>query len=251
MSNTSKPGRLEGKICLITGAAGGIGRATCELFESEGARVFATDILEGNPFAGTPISYYQADIADAQAVSKTIESIRQETGRIDVLVNNAGITGPSQQAHEISEEDFDKLFAINVRGPWLCTRYTVPIMKKNGGGSIINMSSINGLVGGSTIPVYHSTKGAIRLMTKADAISYAQSGIRVNSIHPGSISTPLALAVADGIGEEFHANVLASHPLGRRGEPMEVAYGILFLASDEASFVTGIELPIDGGFTAR
>jgi NAD(P)-dependent dehydrogenase (short-subunit alcohol dehydrogenase family) len=181
-------------------------------------------------------------------------SVNKEFGKIDVLVNNAGIVGTTKPTHEISEEEWDRLMTINVKGVFFCTKHVIPYLQKNGGGSIINLSSIYGLVGAADVPPYHASKGAVRLMSKTDAMLYAKDKIRVNSVHPGFIWTPLT----ETLGEQFpqgvevyreHLNKL--HPLGHVGEPNDIAYGILYLASDESKFVTGSELVIDGGYTAR
>lgn len=255
-------GRVEGKVAIVTGGAGGIGRAICEILAREGATVVAIDLGEqaGREIVdqierdGGRVAYRQLDVTDETAVESVFGEVADRFGKIDVLVNNAGIQGPSKPAHEATEEEFDAVFSVNVKGTWLCTKHALRHMLRGGSGSIINLSSINGLVGGSGIPLYHATKGAVRLMSKADAITYAKEGIRVNSVHPGSIVTPLSEGVAQSQprgAEEYLRKLIEAHPLGRRGEPEDIAFGVLYLASDESKFVTGSELVIDGGYTAR
>lgn len=168
-------------------------------------------------------------------------------------MNNAGIAGANRPTHDITAEEWRRVMAVNVEGVFFCTKHAVPHLREAGGGSIVNLSSIYGLVGAADSPPYHASKGAVRLMSKTDAMLYADDGIRVNSVHPGYVWTPM---VEEALGErgdleEQRAQAAALHSLGRLGEPEEVAYAILYLASDESSFVTGSELVIDGGYTAR
>jgi NAD(P)-dependent dehydrogenase (short-subunit alcohol dehydrogenase family) len=249
--------RLKGKTALVTGGAKGIGRAICRQFAAQGARVIISDLAsdKGRELAeairsdGGSASFETCDTSDKTAVSQVITP---ESG-IDILVNNAGIAGPNKPTHEISLEEWEQLMAVNVTGVFLCTKYVVPSMKNQGGGSIINMSSIYGLVGAPDLPAYHASKGAVRLMTKTDALLYAKDGIRVNSIHPGYIWTPLVedLAEASEQGvDAFRRQLDEKHPIGHVGEPDDIAHGAVYLASDESKFVTGSELVIDGGYTA-
>lgn len=170
-------------------------------------------------------------------------------------MNCAAVLGSPTPAHEVTEDEFDRLFRVNVKGTWLMTKHALPHMMAAKRGSIVNFSSIAGVVGGtSRQAIYHSTKGAIRAMSKADAVAYAPHGVRVNSVYPGSISTRMAeeTALSSPLGYEEHVRAIsAKHPLGRRGLPEEVAQGVLFLASSEAGFITGAELAIDGGYTAQ
>jgi NAD(P)-dependent dehydrogenase (short-subunit alcohol dehydrogenase family) len=187
-------------------------------------------------------------------VRSSFADVRKRFGRIDILVNNAGIAGASKPTHEITEEEWDKVQAVNVKGVFLCTKHAIPFLREAGGGSIINLSSIYGLIGAADMPPYHASKGAVRLMSKTDALLYAKDKIRVNSVHPGYIWTPMVEGVGKESGkspEEFRREINALHPLGHIGEPNDVAYGILYLASDESKFVTGSELVIDGGYTAQ
>jgi NAD(P)-dependent dehydrogenase (short-subunit alcohol dehydrogenase family) len=242
--------RVQDKVCIVTGAASGLGAATRELLAAEGATVIGFDVTAA---AGDPL-LLGVDVSDEEAVAAAVARVVEEHGRVDVLVNNAGIPGPRKPAHEVTREEFEHVFGVNVRGTWLCTKHVVPHMLAAGRGSIVNMSSMYGLVGNSMIPTYHATKGAIRLMTKADAVTYAPHGIRVNSVHPGSIETHSRASVrADTSAEarEYNRRTLESIPLGHRGEPIDISYGVLYLASDESRYMTGAELVIDGGYTAR
>ncbi len=245
---SGRGGRLDGKTCVVTGAAGGLGAEICRVIGSEGGVAIGLDLV------GAPDSdLLQVDIRDERSVAQAIQRIAQEHGGIDVLVNNVGVGGPRKPAHEVEIAEFDELFAVNVRGTWLCTKHVVPQMIAAGGGSIINMSSMYGMVGNAMVPLYHATKGAVRLMTKADAATYAQHAIRVNSVHPGSIETGSGGSVRQDespAAREYNARTLAAIPLGARGEPADVAHGVLFLASDESKYITGAELVIDGGYTA-
>ena len=173
---------------------------------------------------------------------------------LTILVNNAGIAGPNKPTHEIDAQEWDNVMNVNVKGVFLCTKYAIPHMKKNKGGSIINLSSIYGIVGAPDLPAYHASKGAVRLMSKTDALIYAKQGIRVNSLHPGFIWTPLVeelgRASEEGV-DAFRKNLDGMHPIGHVGKPEDIAFGALYLASDESAFVTGSELVIDGGYTTR
>jgi len=250
--------RLKGKIAVVTGGARGIGRAVCQLYADEGARVVVTDIAdeEGEQLVreieerGGQGAYWHLDTASEDNVARVFHKL----DHFDILVNNAGISGTNRPTHEIDAEDWDAVMEINVKGVFLCTKHAVPAMKKQNGGSIVNLSSIYGLIGAPDLPPYHASKGAVRLMTKTDALLYAADNIRVNSIHPGYIWTPLVESLADEAPEStdtFREKLAEKHPIGHVGEPMDVAYGALYLGSDEARFVTGSELVIDGGYTAQ
>lgn len=254
--------RVDRKVAVITGAACGIGRATARLLAREGAKVAITDIDDqaGNSLAdevnaaGGLARYWHLDTADEDNVQKVFAEVARAFGSIDVLVNNAGIAGVDKPTHEISRKEWETLMSINVTGVFLCTKHVIPYMQKASAGSIINMSSIYGLVGAADLPPYHASKGAVRLMSKNDALIYAKEQIRVNSIHPGFIRTPLVDALAEESPQgaaAFMRQLDSLHPIGHTGEPDDVAYGVLYLASDESKFVTGAELVIDGGYTAR
>jgi NAD(P)-dependent dehydrogenase (short-subunit alcohol dehydrogenase family) len=254
--------RLEGKVAVITGGALGIGKATCIAMANEGAKIAITDILdeEGKKLEKKINSenrvarYWNLDVSIENRVKKVFSEIKKEYGKIDVLVNNAGISGANKPTHEITEDEWDKVMNINVKGVFFCTKHIIPYMRENKSGSIINLSSIYGIIGAPDIPPYHASKGAVRIMTKTNALNYAPDKIRVNSVHPGFIWTPLVEEMGreseKGL-KEFRKNLDSMHPIGHVGEPEDIAYGIIYLASDEAKFVTGSELVIDGGYTCR
>lgn len=254
--------RVLNKVVLITGGAQGIGEASARLLAKEGARVVVLDLLdkEGEQLVqsikekGGDAAYWHLDVTDEANIKKTFKAITDKWNKIDVLVNNAGISGANAPTDEISEEEWDAVMNVNVKGVFLCTKHAIPYMKKNGSGSIINLSSIYGLVGAPDAPPYHAAKGAVRLMSKTDAMLYAADGIRVNSVHPGYIWTSMVEnhLKKQGISlEQGRKDLAALHPIGHVGEPEDIAYGILYLASDESKIVTGSELIIDGGYTAH
>jgi len=254
--------RLEGKTCIVTGGSKGIGKATCLRLAEEGASVAVTDIAEDDGKAGCDsiaekggtAAFWSLDVADAAAVQRVFDDIAERFGQIDVVVNNAGISGINKPTHEIEAEDWQKVIDVNVNGVFYCTKAAVPHLQKAGGGSIVNLSSIYGLVGAPDLPPYHASKGAVRLMTKTDALLYAKKGIRVNSVHPGFIWTPLVRDLAEESEEgvdAFRKSLDDLHPIGHVGDPEDIAAGIAYLASEDAKFVTGSELVIDGGYTAK
>ncbi|HKK36483.1 MAG TPA: glucose 1-dehydrogenase [Paracoccaceae bacterium] len=253
---------LKDKVCAVTGGAKGIGRATCIRLAREGARVAILDlddddgaeVLEAVEAEGVEAEYRHLDVSDEAAVREALQGIAERFGRLDVLVNNAGISGANKPTHEVTAEEWDKVMAVNVSGVFYGTKAAVPLMRRAGGGSIVNLSSIYGIIGAPDIPPYHASKGAVREMTKVDALLYAADGIRVNSVHPGFIWTPLVEALAEESEqgkEAFRRELDALHPIGHVGEPEDIAAGIAYLASDDAKFLTGSELVIDGGYTAR
>ncbi|MBI1366285.1 MAG: glucose 1-dehydrogenase [Alphaproteobacteria bacterium] len=253
--------RLEGKAAIVTGAALGLGRAIAIRMAEEGASVAILDILdeEGEALAedlrkrDLDVRYWRCDVTKETEVARVVREAADHFGRLNVLVNNAGVSGASKPTDEITEQEWDFVQAVNVKGVFFFTKHAIPHLKRAGGGSIINLSSIYGLVGAPDAPPYHASKGAVRLMTKTDALLYAPFKIRVNSIHPGFIWTPMVEHFLEDQGdvEEGREAVAALHPLGRLGEPDDIAWGAVYLASDEAKFVTGSELVIDGGYTAR
>lgn len=253
--------RVKGKIAAVTGGALGIGRAACLLLAREGATVAVTDVLveQGQRTvkeiraAGGTAEYWQLDVSKEKEVERTFADVVGKFGGIDVLVNNAGISGVNKPTHEVTEAEWDALMAINVKGVFFCTKHVIPHMKHKGG-SIINLSSIYGLVGAGDVPPYHASKGAVRLMTKNDALTYAAAKIRVNSVHPGFIWTPMVENFAAQLPGDLgtvRAQLGAKHPLGHIGEPDDIGWAIVYLASDESKFVTGAELVVDGGYTAQ
>ena len=254
--------RLAGYGAVVTGGARGIGKAMCELFAEHGAKTAVTDILdeEGRNLVreikdkGGQAEFFHLDTSNEEEVKEVLAQVNETFGNIRILVNNAGISGPNKPTHEIELAEWQNLIDININGVFLCTKHVIPYMKQGTGGSIINLSSIYGIIGAPDLPAYHASKGAVRLMTKTDALLYAADNIRVNSIHPGYIWTPLvedlAKKSADGV-EKFRKDLDALHPIGHVGDPMDIAYGALYLASAESKFMTGSELVIDGGYTAQ
>jgi NAD(P)-dependent dehydrogenase (short-subunit alcohol dehydrogenase family) len=254
--------RLRDKVCIVTGAALGIGRACALRLAGEGARLALFDVLDEDAralrdelrAAGYDADCWHVDVADEAQVRTAIDAVADRHGRIDVLVNNAGIAGANKPTDQLTEAEWDRVQAINVKGVFFCVKHAIAHMRRAGGGSIINLSSIYGLVGAADSPPYHASKGAVRLMSKTDAMLYAGDGIRVNSVHPGFIRTPMVqhfLEASGGDVEALRAQVATLHPLGHLGEPDDIAWGVVYLASEESKFVTGSELVIDGGYTAR
>ena len=254
--------RLDGKTCIVTGGASGIGKATCLRLAEEGARVAITDIDDDDGYTlreeiratGRRVEYWHLDVTDEAAVEQVFGEVADKLGGIDVVVNNAGISGADKPTDEITSEEWRRVMDVNVNGVFYCTKAAIPHMRDKGGGSIVNLSSIYGIVGAPDIPPYHASKGAVREMSKTDAVLYAKEGIRVNSVHPGFIWTPLVEAMAEASedgAEAFRAHLDELHPVGHVGEPGDIAAGIAYLASEDAKFVTGSELVIDGGYTAR
>jgi len=247
---------LLNNVALITGGARGIGAATAEALASAGATVVVTDVLdeEGERLAarilagGSEARYQHLDVSDEANWERVIERTVAEFGGLHVLVNNAGI-GTMPDVETETREAWDRLIAINQTGVWLGMKHAIPAMRESGGGSVVNVSSIFGAVGGFGGSIaYHASKGAVRLMTKSAALRYAREGIRVNSIHPGFIDTPMVEQVK---GTEVEQLIIANTPMGRLGRAEEIGSVIAFLASDAASYMTGSEVYVDGGWTAR
>ncbi len=237
--------RLQGKVAIVTGAGRGIGRAIAEMFAREGATVIATSQHPHSDFSAG-IEFFQQDVADEATWNVLVDDTLAKHGKIDVLVNNAGIIA-YELLDELSVADWNRVVAVNQTGVWLGMRAVLPNMLSHGNGSIINISSIWGNAAVAGAHAYHATKGAVRNMSKNAAITYATKGVRVNSLHPGFIATPLTDAQDPGVNEF----VVSMTPMGRAGTGDEIAYGAVFLASDESSFVTGSELVIDGGYLAQ
>jgi 3(or 17)beta-hydroxysteroid dehydrogenase len=249
--------RLAGKVALITGGARGIGAATARLFAREGGRVVLGDVLDPEGRAveaelvatGSEAAFVRLDVTSEADWERAVAAAASRFGRLDVLVNNAGIGGAGR-LEDTTLEDWNRVMDVNAKGVFLGTRAAIPAMRRAGGGSIVNISSQLGLVGmDDSSPQYQASKGAVRLLTKLTALQYAKERIRANSVHPGPIVTPMTeRRRADPATRE---RMVSRIPLGRYGEAEEIAYGVLYLASDESRFVTGSELVIDGGWTAQ
>ena len=238
--------RLEGKTAIITGAARGIGLASAELFAREGACVYAADLdVPPDASAQPGIRWAQLDVTQDAQWASLVDRVMQEQGRIDVLFNNAGGVGSYEPIHSIDLADWHRIIDLNLNGTFLGIRHVVPVMRRQQSGSIINVSSIWGIVGAAGVAAYTASKGAVRLMSKNAALSYVDDGIRVNSLHPGIVATPMIERQDRSITDA----IVATTPMKRLGQPEEIAAGALFLASDESSFMTGAELVIDGGYT--
>ena len=248
--------RLEGKVALISGGARGMGAAEAKLFAQEGAKVAIGDILddEGRKTeaeineSGGDCIFVHLDVTNESDWKDAVSAAVSQFGKLDILVNNAGVLLRGK-LEETSSQDWDFVMGVNAKGTFLGTKAAIPEMRKAGGGSIVNISSMSGMVGqGNIQPVYNASKGAVRIFTKAMAVRHGKDGIRVNSVHPGFMPP---MASGTGFDPEQRKGLIDQTPLGRQGEVDEVAYAVLFLASDEASFITGTELTVDGGFTAH
>ena len=247
--------RLQGKVALISGAARGMGAVEARMLAAEVAAVVVADLLDeaGQAVAaeiaesGGQALYVHLDVTDEAAWQRAVEVATDRFGKLDVLVNNAGIVR-TERVLETTERIWDDVMSVNAKGVFLGTKAAIPAMRAAGGGSIVNISSSAGLTGSTQNAAYHASKGAVRIFTKAAAIQYAQYNIRVNSVHPGMIDTDML--AASRVGDVLEQR-LSVTPLARIGRPEEIAYGVLYLASDESSFVTGSELVIDGGRTAQ
>jgi NAD(P)-dependent dehydrogenase (short-subunit alcohol dehydrogenase family) len=249
--------RVKGKVAVITGSGSGIGEGTAKLLAAEGAKLAIIDIDDENgkrvtaeiKANGGMANFWHMNIGVENEVERVFGEIGRKYGQLNILVNNAAVTGVAKPTHETTSEDWDAVLGVNLKGTFFCTKYAIPWMLKAGSGSVINVSSIMGMLAGPAT-IYNTSKAAIRHLTKNDAVNYAKNKIRFNSVHPGFIVTPLfkKLAAKSPLGVEGSIRTEgAGIPLGRMGYPDDIANGILYLASDESSYVTGAELVIDGG----
>jgi NAD(P)-dependent dehydrogenase (short-subunit alcohol dehydrogenase family) len=253
-------GRLDHKVCVVTGAGSGIGRAIAQRLAEEKAQVVCVDLnletaiatAQDIQQAGGVASAVGADVSNPEQVDRFINRCVEQYGKIDVLVNNAGVNIPGV-LHEVSDETIDRTLNVNVKGCIYGCRAAIPHMLRQGGGSIVNMSSVNGLVSEPFLAIYSASKGAIVMLTKGVALDYAKQKIRCNAICPGWVDTPINYAHAEMMGglDKIYATIDSFQPIGRPGEPREIAHLALFLASDEASFLTGSIITADGGMTAQ
>jgi NAD(P)-dependent dehydrogenase (short-subunit alcohol dehydrogenase family) len=250
--------KLVGKIALVTGGGGGIGRATSLAYAREGAKVAVVDIngaaarevaeaikaVQGDAIA------IETDVSRSDQVAAMVEQVVAHFGRLDIAFNNAGVDIEHEPLAKTSEEIFDTLMSINVKGVWLCMKFEIQQMLKQGGGAIVNTSSIGGLIGAPRQPIYGATKHAVLGMTKAAAVEFGRKGIRINAVCPGIIRTEMTeRAIAREPRRQ--AYIEQAHPIGRMGEAEDIARAVVFLSSDDAAFIIGHSLAVDGGFTAR
>lgn len=248
-------GRLAGKVALISGGARGQGEAEGRLFVREGAKVVLGDILVelGQKVAaditaqGGQATFVKLDVTQEVDWRQAVDTVVKNYGKLDILVNNAGIFR-TEGVEATSLELWNQVIAVNQTGVWLGMKYAVPAMRQAGGGSIVNISSGAGIIGSGFAAAYHGTKGAVRILTKTAAVEYAKENIRINSVHPGVVDTEM---IRGTLNQEGMQGAIRAHPLGRMGTAEDIAYAVLYLASDEASYVTGAELVIDGGYTAQ
>jgi NAD(P)-dependent dehydrogenase (short-subunit alcohol dehydrogenase family) len=254
--------RLKGKVAIITGAGSGIGAATAQIFAGEGAKVVLADIraeavrsvaarieaAHGEAFA------VQTDVRDAVQVRRMVEKAVQRFGKLDILVNNAGVRASRSTVVELTEEEFDQTMAVDLKGVWLCSKFAIPEMIRNGGGCILTTSSISATIGQRLQGVYNAAKGGVEVLTQCMALDFAPYKIRCNNVNPAWVRTEMnraELMEMEARGGKEWAEVLRLHPLGRLGEPEDVAWAFVYLASDEASWVTGASLYVDGGYSCQ
>jgi NAD(P)-dependent dehydrogenase (short-subunit alcohol dehydrogenase family) len=248
--------QFENKVALVTGGSFGIGRATAILFAQRGAKVAIVDWVEDQETlntiheAGGEAIFIKCDVSKTSDVQAMVEKTVQTFGRLDYAFNNAGIEGESSITHEVTEENFEKVISINLKGVWLCMKYQIPHMLRQGKGAIVNCSSIAGVIGFPGIPIYSASKHAVIGMTKTAALEYATTGIRVNAVCPGVIQTPMIdrFIEKNKITKEA---MISGEPIGRAGTPEEIAEAAIWLCSDASSFTTGHALVVDGGWVAR
>jgi len=251
-------GLVQGKIVLVTGGGSGIGRAASLALAKEGAKVAVSDVVVAGgeetvrliKAAGSEATFIKADVAKAAEVEALIKKVVEIYGRLDCAVNNAGIEGAMTSTVDCSEENFDRIIAVNLKGVWLCMKHEIPQMLKQGGGAIVNTASVAGLVGFQGLPAYVASKHGVNGLTKTAALEYAKQGIRVNAVCPGVIQTPMLdrlFTSQPGVSE----TIAAMEPVGRLGKPEEIAAAVVWLCSDASSFVTGLPMAVDGGLIAQ
>ena len=256
-------GQLDGKVALVTGGGSGIGRASALAFAREGAKVVVVDVVvEGGEEtvrlvkeADGDAIFVNADVSQAVEVEAMVSKVVETYGRLDYAYNNAGVPGLRALTADVTEETWDKVISINLKGVWLCMKYEIPQMLRQGSGAIVNTSSVYGLVGSSGRPAYIASKHGVAGLTKAAALEYAQQGIRINAVCPGYIRTPMIDQVLTEYPEDqlpaVEAMIIEREPIGRMGIPAEVAEAVIWLCSDAASFVTGHTMAVDGGYVAQ
>ena len=249
-------GRLDGRVAVITGAASGIGAATAQRFAAEGASIAGLDMAEPVPevaaaleSAAPDVGFWPLDVRDEDQIATRVGAVMERFGRIDILMNAAGVASVGA-VDQVGADEWDRVLDINLKGTYLVSKHVVPHMVEAGTGAIINIASIEGLVGFSSQAAYNASKGGVVLLTRNMAADYARQGVRVNCLCPGLIETPMTAALLDDSLASVHDWFVDQHLMGRAGRPEEVAAAALFLASDDASFVTGHSLVVDGGFVA-
>jgi len=251
-------GLVQGKIVLVTGGGSGIGRAASLALAKEGAKVAVSDVVVAGgeetvrliKAVGSEATFIKADVAKAAEIEALIKKVIEIYGRLDCAVNNAGIEGVMTSTVDCSEENFDRIIAVNLKGVWLCMKHEIPQMLKQGGGAIVNTASVAGLVGFQGLPAYVASKHGVNGLTKTAALEYAKQGIRVNAVCPGVIQTPMLdrlFTSQPGVDE----TIAAMEPVGRLGKPEEIAAAVVWLCSDASSFVTGLPMAVDGGLIAQ
>jgi NAD(P)-dependent dehydrogenase (short-subunit alcohol dehydrogenase family) len=247
--------RFSGKVALVTGAASGIGRATAVRFAQDGASVIVADMDDRGGEetvalireTGAQAMFIHCDVSQEADAKALVDAALETYGRLDYAVNNAGILQPFQPLTELSTEWFDRSIAVNLRGVFLGMKYQIPAILKSGGGAIVNTSSAAGLVGMAGLTAYSASKHGVGGLTKSAALEYAKAGVRINAVNPGGVKTPMAAHAAEGV--QMPANMPDPHPIGHSAEPEEIANAITWLCSDEASFVVGQNIAVDGGMT--
>jgi len=251
-------GQFDGKVALVTGGSSGIGEATAMAFAEAGARTVVADVqadagretVERIRSAGGEASFVEADVSNPGDVDAMVQHALDVYGRLDCAFNNAGIEGEMASTVDCTEQTWDRVIEINLKGVWLCMKHEIPAMLQDGGGAIVNCASVAGLVGFRNLPAYCASKGGVVELTRATALEYAEAGVRVDAVCPGVIRTPMVERVIQG-DPALEAEFTALEPLGRLGEPEEIASSVLWLCSDSASFVTGHALVADGGLVAQ